>query len=1325
MRNLIKGGTMSEFKIILGGEIDVKTLKNQIEKLNQDIKQLPPLKLNIEFDENSLIGKIEKLNEKIKQSVSEISSTINPALNKMGVGKTGNFYESTKIKYSPDKDGKLTEDSFTNTTKEKLGVGQVSQEVEKWNAISGEIIEKTRTISTNYDEKSNKIRAINEQVELYQQKLEGIVLSEEQRIEVAQRLQEIAQSENMSYEEKAHAIKLLKEETSQYSQQQKAVISQNKQEEKTKEKLNTTYNNLKDRIKNLGDTGVISKDAVTKFNNELERINQIPDPVRKQNAFRQLTTNINDSKKQVMSLGQQLKIAYEKFAVWSIATVSWYSVVRALRDVITQVVELDKALINLQLVTKSTDQEMRKMFETYRQMGDELGATLVDMSRAAEDFLRAGRSVAETNELIRASTIMSKVANMDAANSTKYLIGLMNTYRMEAHEVIQIVDKLSEVDVNAAVSTEELSIALSKSASSANLAGLSLDKFISYITTVSEVSRESAESIGTSFKTILARMQQVRIGSLLDEEGEDISRVDKVLQQYGISVMDTAGDLRNVGEVLDELASKWDGLTNAQKSEVAEQIAGIRQRNRFLILMDNYNRSLEIQEISLNSAGSAMEKYEIYNESIEAAINRQSLAWQSLAMATVESDLVKFFVNMNASIYNLVRAMGGLQKLIIPLVGLVFTLKPALAIGLVQGLKSVSFGVGKLGIRVGNLVYGLKMLKLQTKGVILTKQQLAAANAVLSKSFGLVTLAVTGLLILNAKQKQKEEERQRLLDESIRKIRDEVNGLESLKKEYLDLSQKAEKSEDDRKRLNDITEQLVKTYKLEQDAIDKLNGSYIEQGRIFDEIILKKHNEYLELNQKQYNEAQEFLKDSRANKSWIGITGLGKDTRQVRQLQEYQDLYQQDITPEELADSYLKLIERLNEMTDNDKAMKYLDKVRAEYSKLTGEIEKQREIVAEFEGKQSFVNMLGGSSDELNLFRKNLDNFNRSTLQEQIFMIEQLDNQYKNLAEKYPNQVHYLDSVAAQYTRIRDAILTTDYALDLVQKQEQLFKREYQRLQDEKKVQEELLAIEQARLDLANAKNRQVRIYREGQGFVFEADTREVGAAQKRLDDLLDSHEYQKKLEEFKQITDVYNQAILDSGSETVREFFRQQENLIDFEVAGYKDRLKILKKFLDERNQTILDSGGFDFVPTEREKQKEENNGQDSLSFKEWFMRYGQKKYANMTRALTSGDFRSSTDYEVYHTGGIVGEKNFDNNFDPQTEVIAKLQKGEYVFTQDQMKNIASGLHSKKETSNNSVVINGLNVTLPSVSDAEGFVKAIKGISLKAIQQQGSQRKG
>lgn len=283
-----------------------------------------------------------------------------------------------------------------------------------------------------------------------------------------------------------------------------------------------------------------------------------------------------DSANQTNLLNQNLASAAGKFTAWYLIAGVVTAIIGKLKDVVTQTIELDKAMTSLQMVTQYTDSQMQDLKETYIELAQEMGVTVSTVTSGADEFLRAGLNATEANDALRASLILSTVANMDSATSTKYLIAAMNAYGLEASELIDVVDKLSAVDIVAATSSEELGEALSLSASSAQLAGIDLDKYLGMLATVSETTRQSASSIGNSFKTILARLQQVKLGSLLDEEGQDISNVDTALKEYGIDLMSVTNQMTDMGAVIDLLGTKWSTYNVAEQSELATTIAGVR-----------------------------------------------------------------------------------------------------------------------------------------------------------------------------------------------------------------------------------------------------------------------------------------------------------------------------------------------------------------------------------------------------------------------------------------------------------------------------------------------------------------------------------------------------------------------------------------------------------------------------------------------------------------------------------------------------------------------------------------------------------------------------
>ena len=67
---------------------------------------------------------------------------------------------------------------------------------------------------------------------------------------------------------------------------------------------------------------------------------------------------------------------------------------------------------------------------------------------------------------------------------------------------------------------------------------------------------EAPETIGTALKTVLSRMRELTDYGKTLEDGVDVNRVAKALDNVGISLMDANGQFRDMESVLTEVGRK-------------------------------------------------------------------------------------------------------------------------------------------------------------------------------------------------------------------------------------------------------------------------------------------------------------------------------------------------------------------------------------------------------------------------------------------------------------------------------------------------------------------------------------------------------------------------------------------------------------------------------------------------------------------------------------------------------------------------------------------------------------------------------------------------
>lgn len=323
-------------------------------------------------------------------------------------------------------------------------------------------------------------------------------------------------------------------------------------------------------------------------------------------------------------------------------------ITQGLRQIVQQVTELDSAMFNLQVASGSNREEVSALINDYSRLAKQLHTTTTQIAASANEWLRQGYEAGQANELIKASTYLSKLGMIEAGQATTYLTSMIKGFKLEAADAVNVVDKLTAVDMEAAVSAGGIAAAMQNVATTAQMAGLSLDKTIGYISTIIETTQRDPSSVGMGMRTILARYGNVKAGAFTNMTGmensdadlENINDIEKVLGKVGIRIRENAQEFRSFGDVIDELSLKWQKYDSVTKNAIATAMAGVRQRESFLVLMENKERADELEDVSATSKGTADTKYEAYQQTLSAAKADLQTALQDLAKSIHDSGLI-------------------------------------------------------------------------------------------------------------------------------------------------------------------------------------------------------------------------------------------------------------------------------------------------------------------------------------------------------------------------------------------------------------------------------------------------------------------------------------------------------------------------------------------------------------------------------------------------------------------------------------------------------------------------------------------------------------
>ena len=336
---------------------------------------------------------------------------------------------------------------------------------------------------------------------------------------------------------------------------------------------------------------------------------------------------------------------------------------RGVREAVDVVKELDAAMTETAVVTDYSVGDMWQKLPEYTANANALGATVKDMYEATTLYYQQGLKTDAAMGIANETMKMARIGGLEASDATDKMTAALRGFNMEISEMSaqHVNDVYSNLAAKTASNTEELGTAMQRTASIAHSAGMSFEGTAAFLAQAIETTREPAENLGTAMKTIVARFTELKENPLeiTEVDGEEVSynKVDTALQSIGVSLKDANGQFRDLDKVFLDISKRWDSLTQTQQRYVATTAAGSRQQSRFIAMMSNYERTMQLMDFANNSAGASNEQFGKTMESLEAKLNKLRNAWNEFLMGIMNDSATKFVVDAGTKILDIINAI--------------------------------------------------------------------------------------------------------------------------------------------------------------------------------------------------------------------------------------------------------------------------------------------------------------------------------------------------------------------------------------------------------------------------------------------------------------------------------------------------------------------------------------------------------------------------------------------------------------------------------------------------------------------------------------------
>jgi TP901 family phage tail tape measure protein len=158
---------------------------------------------------------------------------------------------------------------------------------------------------------------------------------------------------------------------------------------------------------------------------------------------------------------------------------------------------------------------------------------------------------------------MANVIKQNADIVSDQLTAIWNNFYDGSDSLEHYADAMVRLGADTASSSDEIAGGLEKFAAVANTIGLSFDNAAAALATITATTRQSEDVVGTSLKTIFARIQGLKLGETL-EDGTTLNQYSQALAAVGVNIKDSNGQLKDMDIILDDLGHKWSTISKDQ-----------------------------------------------------------------------------------------------------------------------------------------------------------------------------------------------------------------------------------------------------------------------------------------------------------------------------------------------------------------------------------------------------------------------------------------------------------------------------------------------------------------------------------------------------------------------------------------------------------------------------------------------------------------------------------------------------------------------------------------------------------------------------------------
>lgn len=314
-------------------------------------------------------------------------------------------------------------------------------------------------------------------------------------------------------------------------------------------------------------------------------------------------------------------------------------------DTIQTTAQFEQSMANVKAITGATGKE----FDTLTAFARELGATTMMSAQESADAMAflgmAGWRTSEMMAGLPAILDLTVASGRDFATVADIVSDNLTAFGLTASDATMYSDALAYAMSNANVNMDTLGESLKYIAPVATSAGVSMQEAVAMTMMLGDAGIKGSQA-GTTLRTVMLNLTGAN------------EKATAKLKELGVAVFDSEGKTRSFADIIRDLNKATEGMTDAQKTAIANTLVGKTAVSGFSVLLDQGADKLQAYTDGIhNSSGASAEMAEIMGDTLQGKVKIFESAMQDLQI-TIGNALLPTLTEGVESLTNFVTWLG-------------------------------------------------------------------------------------------------------------------------------------------------------------------------------------------------------------------------------------------------------------------------------------------------------------------------------------------------------------------------------------------------------------------------------------------------------------------------------------------------------------------------------------------------------------------------------------------------------------------------------------------------------------------------------------------